>query len=480
MSGEKRIIHANIVACDEGLSHHAFVMCAERLLNLNSRGPMDVRQVGATCSQRETEMAVRRDLLLRFLLLYGMLYCSFGFSLPFLPEFLTARGIGAEWLGLLLGVGTALRMLSAPLAGRLADVFAAFRLELALFSIAAAVVSVLYLPAHTFWFLALVNLTQAAMLAPLAPLADALALSWSRSTIRGNSAGFEYGWVRGLGSAAFIAGVLVAGQSAGTWGLPSVFWLTAAGLFATAVSTRFVPDLAGGPSSTARTTTVIGGDWLILLREPTFVRMVLAAALVIGSHAMHDAFAIIRWRDAGISSAVSSVLWSESVAAEVLVFVLFGPWLLSRLGRSGALTLAAAAAVVRWGIMAQTADVTAMAFIEPLHGLTFALFHLGCMRIIADTVPSSLAGMAQAFYGTVGIGGATALSTILAGWLFARWGAAGFWGMASLCFLALPIIWSLHLALSQDFSRSKRGPHQTDRIRPHPARKCSALRNSKS
>ena len=128
-------------------------------------------------------------------------------------------------------------------------------------------------------------------------------------------------------------------------------------------------------------------DWLDLLRQPAFVRVVLAAALVLGSHAMHDAFAIIRWRDAGISPAASSVLWSESVAAEVLVFLLLGPWLLQALGRTGALGLAAGAAVVRWGVMAQTADVAALAAIEPLHGLTFALFHLACMRIIADTVP---------------------------------------------------------------------------------------------
>ena len=67
-------------------------------------------------------------------------------------------------------------------------------------------------------------------------------------------------------------------------------------------------------------------DWLDLLRQPAFVRVVLAAALVLGSHAMHDAFAIIRWRDAGISPAVSSVLWSESVAAEVLG--VFSPWTL--------------------------------------------------------------------------------------------------------------------------------------------------------
>ena len=400
-------------------------------------------------------MGVRRDLLLGFLILYGMLYCSFGFSSPFLPEFLTARGIGAEWLGLLLGIGTALRMLSAPLAGRLADVFAAFRLELALFSIAAAVASVLYLPAHSFWLLALVNLTQAAMLAPLAPLADALALSWSRSTTRGNTGAFEYGWVRGVGSAAFIGGVLAAGQSAGAWGLSSVLWLTAAGLFATALSTRFLPDLALDTNSTQKR-EVTERDWFVLLREPAFMRMVFAAALVIGSHSMHDVFAIIRWRDAGISPIISSILWSESVGAEVLVFVLLGPWLVGLFGRSGALALGASAAVVRWGVMAQTADVTTLAMIEPMHGLTFALFHLGCMRIIADTVPRSVAGMAQAFYGTVGIGGATALSTILSGWLFARLGPAGFWGMALLSCGALPIIWSLHRSLSQYPGRAAR------------------------
>jgi len=149
-------------------------------------------------------MGVQRDLLLRFLILYGMLYCSFGFSSPFLPEFLMTRGMGSEWLGLLLGAGTALRMLSAPLAGRVADVFAAFRLELALFSIAAAVASVLYLAAHNFWPLALVNLTQAAMLAPLAPLADALALSWSRSTARGNMLRLFCGPARYVAKVCFI------------------------------------------------------------------------------------------------------------------------------------------------------------------------------------------------------------------------------------------------------------------------------------
>jgi len=127
-------------------------------------------------------MRVRRDVLRRFLFLYGTLYGSFGLASPFLPAFLTARGVAPEALGLLLGAGTAVRLLSAPLAGRAADVYGAFRFELVLFAILAALACLLYLPVHSFWMLALVNLAQAAMLAPLVPLSDALALSWSRST----------------------------------------------------------------------------------------------------------------------------------------------------------------------------------------------------------------------------------------------------------------------------------------------------------
>ena len=52
---------------------------------------------------------------------------AFGLSSPFLPAFLTARRVDSEWLGFLLGAGTVVRLISAPLAGRLADVFGAFR-----------------------------------------------------------------------------------------------------------------------------------------------------------------------------------------------------------------------------------------------------------------------------------------------------------------------------------------------------------------
>jgi MFS transporter, PPP family, 3-phenylpropionic acid transporter len=166
---------------------------------------------------------------------------------------------------------------------------------------------------------------------------------------------------------------------------------------------------------------------------PEFRLLLTIAALVLGSHAMHDTFAMIRWKAAEISPPTASLLWSESVGAEVLVFVVIGPHLLDWIGPTRAMTLSVAAAVVRWAVMAITADVTAMALIEPLHGLSFALLHLACMRLLGQIVPPALAATAQAIYGTVAIGAMTALLTFTSGTLYGHFGAGGFWAMAGLC-----------------------------------------------
>jgi len=137
----------------------------------------------------------------------------------------------------------------------------------------------------------------------------------------------------------------------------------------------------------------------VLLRLPLYRKMVFLAMLILGSHAMHDSFAMIRWSRAGISPGTSGILWSLSVAAEVVVFLLVGRPLLDRIGPAGAAMLSAGAGVVRWAVMAETAWLPAVAAIEPLHGLTFALLHLTCMRLLAQCVPRHLEATALTIYG---------------------------------------------------------------------------------
>jgi MFS transporter, PPP family, 3-phenylpropionic acid transporter len=121
------------------------------------------------------------------------------------------------------------------------------------------------------------------------------------------------------------------------------------------------------------------------------------------------------------------------------VFFFVGPWLLNRLTPSGAIALAALAGATRWLVAAFTTDVAALTLIQPLHGITFALLHLACMRLLAEAVPDHLAATAQAIYGTVGVGAATALLTVISGLLYANIGAPVFGVMSVLCLAALPI-----------------------------------------
>src|SRR2546423_1186356 len=101
--------------------------------------------------------------------------------------------------------------------------------------------------------------------------------------------------------------------------------------------------------------------YLVVHRFWTVVALTLgqAAPHVLGSNAMSDSLDVNRWSEAGISPATIGLLWSDSVTAEVLVFLLIGTTLLRVLKPTGALACAASCGVLRWGVMAQTTDVTA-------------------------------------------------------------------------------------------------------------------------
>src|SRR2546421_2760544 len=171
----------------------------------------------------------------KFIALYAAMYAAYGVASPFLPAFVSERGLSPEELGLALAMGTGMRLVSAPLAGRIGDLVQALRAVLAFSIAAAALVTLGYLSARGFWMMLVVMLLHAYALAPMTVLADALALG-ARS--------FEYGRVRGAGSAAFILGTLISGQAIGAFGLEVIIPLQALLLGAAALAAVRVPDLA--------------------------------------------------------------------------------------------------------------------------------------------------------------------------------------------------------------------------------------------
>src|SRR3954447_8956094 len=157
--------------------------------------------------------------LTRFVLLYGAMYAGFGVASPFLPAFLSARGLAPEQLGVMLAAGTAVRLLTAPVAGRIGDLLRALRPVLFVCTMFAGLVTLGYVAAQQIWFLFATSLLHAAWLAPTTVLADALALGSASPPPSSSRRVFEYGWVRGTGSGAFILGTLLSGQAVSAFGL---------------------------------------------------------------------------------------------------------------------------------------------------------------------------------------------------------------------------------------------------------------------
>lgn len=368
-----------------------------------------------------------------YIVLYGTLYAAFGVASPFWPKFFETRGLIPQQIGVILAVAMVMRLVSGPLLGTLADSLGSLRVVLAGCACVSAAAAVALISAETFWTLFFVALLQAAALAPTTSIADALAVNVASPPI-------GYGWLRGSASAAFVVGTLSAGQLISAADLSPVIWMNASLLLAAAGSTTILLPSEAGRATSQRRLTFPMQKAKALLQLSHFRIVILVSALVYGSHAVYDAFAVILWSDTGISNSTISVLWSEAVAAEVFVFFFLGPALLSRFGPRGAEVLAATAGAIRWSVTGATTSVWLLSLVQPLHGLTFALLHLACMRIMATVVAAPVAATAQALY-AFSSGSVTAALTVLSGTLYAAYGAAAFFLMAVLCVVALPIGW---------------------------------------
>ena len=381
--------------------------------------------------------------LARFVLLFSLLYAAFGVLSPFFPSFLAARGLEPASIAVVLAAGTAIRLLTAPLAGRIADRLNAPRAVLIVSIAGSSILTLGYLGGWGFGPLLTISLASALFLGPVASLADVLALGASAQSRGIGRKSFDYGLVRGAGSAAFIAGSLLAGQAIGYFGLSVTLALQAGLLAGAALSAGLVPQQPLRHEEAPRLVVKSSRQAVLqLLAIPLYRRVALVAALVLGSHAMHDSFAVIRWREAGLGPELISLLWSESVAAEVVIFFVVGPRLLRRLGPAVSATICAGLGVLRWIVMAQTAWLPALLLVQPLHGFTFALLHLACMRLLSEIVPSGLAATGLTLFSTLAAI-ASVLLTLLAGLLYGQLGPLSFLGMAGLCAIALPLALTL-------------------------------------
>ena len=359
-------------------------------------------------------------------LLLGALYFSYGVYVPFWGLWLSSRQVTPEQIGLLMGLGMAVRLAGNYLVlGRMSSVTRLIPTCRTL-ALASLLCFGLFYFCHGFWPLLLLMVVANIIYPTQLPLSDVLASNMVRQV------GLDYGKVRLWGSAAFIAGSTLLGIVSQRYGIDWALGIMLLGLIALLCIawTPMTPQPVELVASTARC------RMRDLLRQRGFRRLLLVASLLQGSHAAYYSFSAIYWRSQGYSESLIGLLWALGVLAEIVMFALSRRFL-GRVSSQPLLIIGAVGCLVRWAVLGSTVALPLVIAAQLLHAVTFCITHLATVRYMTHMMAQNELIPAQTLYSSISAGVVMALLTTLVGHLYPSLGSGIFWLMM---LLALPAL----------------------------------------
>ncbi len=321
-------------------------------------------------------------------LYYGVTFFSFGVFLPFLPEWLGARGIDGFGLGVISALRPFAAVISPVLFGIVADRFS-LRASLLRIACLGAALSMVVPAAFGFATGAVpvpaVFLSMAVFSffrAPMVSIADV-------SSLEGRKTG--YGTVRLFGSIGFLVSALLGG-----------FWLNtaSASAFPTFIAlTMLVAFLIAFalPSKLPTPLTRLPGETRRFLRTKSFAVLLAVIFLWLASHAAYDLCLTLHLRRLGASGPVIGVFWTVGTAFEILLMAR-GRALFRRFHPVHVLRFSLAVMAARWVGAALLTDIGFLLLLQPLHALSFGAVWLAGLETVRRLAPPNLLATAQGLF----------------------------------------------------------------------------------
>ncbi len=357
---------------------------------------------------------------------YALMLLGTGVQMPFLPLWLSAKGLSLGAIGIILAAMTAVRIVVVPVVARLADA-RGNRLSLIRFSAAAALLAYGALTLTSgFWPILAVAVVASLLFGPVFPLAESFAVDGAAAH------GLDYGRIRLWASLSFLAGNLGAGALLTVLPAEATVYLLAAAQGLAVLAAWLLPGDVTGPRASPMPTQSGGPT---LLGHGFFALFVATVALAQSSHAVLYSFASVQWQAQGFSRLAVGGLWAVGVLAEVTLFAVAGRALV-RVGILRMLMIGIAGGALRWLALAAAPALVVATGLQLLHAASFATVHLATMHYIRAMVPQHLRNTAQGLYSGA-MGAAMALMTWAAGPLYAGLGPHAYLVMAGVSLVAL-------------------------------------------
>jgi PPP family 3-phenylpropionic acid transporter len=339
-------------------------------------------------------------------LVYVLVFASSGIQLPLTAVAMTNVGLSPSSIGAMWGA----RSLAAAVApffwGLLADRLGTARPLLAGSLVAGGVLTLALSTTTTPWVCVLIFGIYGATTGPAGSMLDGMTL------LALGPARTRFGRWRAVGTIGFGVSSLVATlllQAGTLQALPSSLfpWCAVLLVLGAVVVATLVPTLPRPTLSDPRLVVVA-------FRQPQVVGLILLGMVLWCSHGVWAGFLAVVVERAGLPALVTGAAVAFSVATEAVVMAA-APRLVVRFGVPALLVTCALLACVRWSVAALPLSATAFVLVHGLHGVTFGLFFVVVVGVIADRCPGELRQASQGLLSSLVFGVGGLLGSALAG-----------------------------------------------------------------
>lgn len=355
-----------------------------------------------------------------------VLYLLFGVTIaaffPFLALFLSARGLSAGQIGMVIAAMAVGRIAAGPVWGHVADTSLGRRTTLQIGAFGAAVVALGLFLVERYAAILVLGFVFATFSASTGPNLDAIALAHL-----GEERMNEYGRIRGWESLSYAVACLLIGLTlegtSPTWAMP-IYAGSSLAVFAWTATLHHDRPVRG--ESHGR----LGAVGAVFREAPKFWQFTLALLLVwMGFNAAWN-FVALKIQEGGGGPLLVGVGTALGGLVEVPVMRMS-----SRLGRSWGLRrvfvlgcCVYSLGFLLWGLIT---DPTIVSLLTVLEGIAFGLLFTTGVVIIGKMVPPRLHSTGQSMWVTVSFGISPILGAGIGGWVYQTLGTATLYAGAS-------------------------------------------------
>ena len=384
---------------------------------------------------------------LGFAAFYATSFAALGVYMQFFPSWLRHEGgLSKESVSFVLSAQTIARTLLGTFWARQVDRTGDARRVLIGLAAASVVAFALFGASTAVAWAFFAAFAFGSLYSPMYPIVDAAAMQAA------HGGGFAFGRLRMVGSLSFLVVNLIVGagldarQSDGAAvghaegpGTHALIFPVLCVLLVSVAASAFVLPRSGDGRPTAG---AAAEPWWALLRQRPLVLLLLASALIQGSHATYYNLSTLHWSEHGLSHTTAGALWAEGIVAEIVLFFV-ARRTVDRLRPTTLLMVGAAAAVVRWSVVGLTTAPGWLFATAWLHALTFACTYLGSLRALETRVPVHQRATAQGLLGAASSGVGMVVCGPIGGFVYERWEGLAFLTMAAFAFCGFGLAFRL-------------------------------------